>query len=325
MQGKKYKNQGFIVYLGYLFIFVSLIALLSGCSGGQSSQDSATESMNQSKSMDLGMPQDKAFSGQESAAEAPTENTAKDESLEQYDRKIIREQFIEQQVQDLKLVLDGLERSVTQLPGAYIESLKEWKKEQKHKTEHRAQIIIRIPVDHFDSFLQRVEEQGQVMNRQLSGKDVTEEFVDNDSRLRNLKAHEERILKLYEKANTIEEMLKIEDELSRIRSSIEQLEGRQKYLRNVTSTVKLSLELFQVEEAEFVTADEDTPLFTEAWVGFKKSIEQILHLGKQILIILITLFPYFIIFAILLSLVLWSIKKFNKNLIKHDKTKEDES
>jgi hypothetical protein len=320
MQGKKYKNQGFIGYLGYLFIFVSLIALLNGCSGEQSSQDSATESMNQSKSMDLGMAQEKGSSEQASAAESPLETTAKDESLEEYDRKIIREQFIEQQVQDLKVVLDGLERSVNQLPGAYIESLQEWKKEQKHKTEHRAHIIMRIPVDHFDSFLRKVEEQGQVTNRQLSGKDVTEEFVDNDSRLRNLKAHEERILKLYEKANTIEEMLKIEDELSRIRSSIEQLEGRQKYLRHVTSTVKLSLELFQVEEAEFVTADENTPLLTEAWIGFKTSITQILNLGKKILILLITLFPYLVIVTVLLGLVLWLRSRYYKSLRKDDQS-----
>jgi hypothetical protein len=316
MQGKKYKNQGFIGYLGYLFIFVSLIALLNGCSGEQSSQDSATESMNQSEPMDFGMVQEKGSSEQASAAESPLETTAKDESLEVYDRKIIREQFIEQQVQDLKVVLDGLERSVNQLSGAYIESLQEWKKEQKHKTEHRAHIIMRIPVDHFDSFLRKVEEQGQVTNRQLSGKDVTEEFVDNDSRLRNLKAHEERILKLYEKANTIEEMLKIEDELSRIRSSIEQLEGRQKYLRHVTSTVKLSLELFQVEEAEFVTADEDTPLLTEAWIGFKTSITQILNLGKEILVLLITLFPYLVILAVLTGLVLWLRSRYYKNLRK---------
>jgi hypothetical protein len=318
MYSKGYSNHAFSGYLGYLLILLLLITLLTSCSGGQSTEESAGDTDAQRESADFGMANQQKSSENESAMEAPAENTANNGSIMEYDRKIIREQFIEQQVQDLKLVLDDLERSVNQLPGAYIESLQEWKDEQKNKTEHRATIIMRIPVDHFHSFLQRVEEQGQVTNRQLSGKDVTEEFVDNDSRLRNLKMHEERILKLYEKANTIEEMLKIEDELSRIRSSIEQLEGRQKYLRHVTSTVKLSLELFQVDEAEFVTADEDTPLFTEAWVGFQTSIKQILHLGQNILILFITLFPYLIILAILTGIVMWLRKRYFKQIRKDD-------
>jgi hypothetical protein len=319
MHAKGNSNHAFIVYLRYLFFFVSLFALLSGCSGEQTSEDSSTENLDaQEQSAEFGMAKQEKSSDNESAKEAPAESTAREGSIGEYDRKIIREQFIEQQVQDLKLVLGDLERSINQLPGAYIESLQEWKSEHKNKTEHRARIVLRVPVDHFDSFLQRVEEQGQVTNRKLSGQDVTEEFVDNESRLRNLKTHEERILKLYEKANTIEEMLKIENELSRIRSSIEQLEGRQKYLRHVTSTVKLSLELFQVDEAEMVTSADDTPLFTEALVGFKTSIKQILHLGKNILILLITLFPYLIILAMVTGIVMWLRKRYFKRITKDD-------
>jgi hypothetical protein len=311
MHAKGYSNQVFTGYLGYLLITLLLIALLTSCSAGQSTEDSAGDGGALEESADFGMVDQQKSLENESAMEAPAENTASDESIVEYDRKIIREQFIEQRVQDLKLVLGDLERSINQLPGAYIESLQEWKDKRNNQTEHhRATIIMRIPVDHFHSFLQRVEEQGQVTNRQLSGKDVTEEFVDNDSRLRNLNMHEERILKLYEKANTIEEMLKIEEELSRIRSSIEQLEGRQKYLRHVTSTVKLSLELFQVDEAEMVTSADDTPLFTEAWIGFKTSIKQILHLGQNLLIVFITLFPYLIILALITGIVWWLRKRY---------------
>jgi hypothetical protein len=327
----------------FLVILLSTMLLLSGC-GGSSSEISKDDSgydratSNTEERALYGLSNQSGSAPAEKRAEGSMNKMPSDRNMDEnvsysdvgaYERKIIREQFIEQQVQDLKGVLEELERSANSISGAYIESLHEWKNEGRNRTEHRAQLILRIPVEHFSAFLHNVEEQGKVVNRQLTGQDVTEEFVDNTSRLRNLKTHEDRILRLYDKAETIEDMLKIENELSRIRSSIEQLEGRQKYLSQVTSTVKLSLELFQVDEEALVMANDDTSLFTEAWIGFKRSIKQLSLLGERSIILLITLLPYLVIMSVFLAIVIIITKKYlksNNNELKkikpEDTTKE---
>lgn len=328
--------------LSFLVILLSTMLLLNGCGGSssESAQDSGYDraTSNTEERALYGLSTQSGSAPTEKRAEGAMDKAPSDRDMdknlsysdvENYERKIIREQFIEQQVQDLKGVLEELERSTNAISGAYIESLHEWKNEGRNHTEHRARLVLRIPVEHFAAFLHNVEEQGKVVNRQLTGQDVTEEFVDNTSRLRNLKTHEDRILKLYDKAETIEEMLKIENELSRIRSSIEQLEGRQKFLSQVTSTVKLSLELFQVDEEALVMASDDTSIFTESWIGFKKSIKQLALLGERSIILLITLLPYLVIMSVFLAIVIIITKKYlksNNNELKNikpdDTTKE---
>lgn len=228
---------------------------------------------------------------------------------EQMERKIIHEQFIEQQVQDLAQIIDELESTVSNMSGAYIESLREWKREERDQTIHRAEIIIRVPVNAFPSFLSQVEEQGNIIDRQFSGQDVTEEFVDNEARLRNLKTHEERILELYQKAESIEDMLQIEKELSRIRSSIEQIEGRQKFLNHVTSTAKLTLQLFQVEETEFLSAKTETSTFQEAGLGFLKSIKGLARFGERVFVFLVTVLPYLMALLVIILPSYFIVKK----------------
>jgi hypothetical protein len=320
----------------YVLCTVICISILQGCSSSSESKSSQSADYATEEAGSYGSPtlentsshgETKIVSYNNSPTEKEKMEARSDNStsFELDQRKIIREQYIEQQVQDLKLVITDLERSVNSTTGAFIESLEEWKREGRERTEHRAQIILRIPVEHFPYFLDAVEKQGNIVNRRLSGQDVTEEFVDNASSLRNLQAHEDRILKLYEKANTIEEMLKIENELSRIRSSIEQLAGRQKYLGHVTSTVKLALELFQVEEADFVMTKDETSLFTEAWIGFKRSLKQLGQFGKKSLIILISLLPYLLIIVLPVGLLFYFILRRTKSAFpKSSSVKEKE-
>lgn len=243
------------------------------------------------------------------------------------ERKIIREQHLTQQVQDLAEVIASLEAALAQLPGAYVESLREWKNEEREQTVHRAEMVLRIPLTHFPDFLIHVEQQGNIIERHVSGQDVTEEYIDNEARLRNLTRHEERILQLYERAETIEEMLQIEQELSRIRSSIEQIEGRQKYLNLVTSTAKLTLQLFQVEELDYLTKQKDTSILKEAGLGFLKSIQRLLHVSERAFIILISLLPFLLTLLLLMIfgyLILRAVLTRRKRKNGNDPSQEEE-
>lgn len=228
-------------------------------------------------------------------------------------RKVIHEHFLEQQVKDLKQTLDHIHHLAQQASGAYIESLQEWKHEYKNRIEHRAHISMRIPEHELSSFLASIEDQGNILRRNQHGFDVTEEYVDNHSRLRNQKAHEARLLELYDKAETIEDMLKVEGELSRIRTAIERLEGRQNYLEHVTSTIKVSLELVQVEEEVFLSDRQSVSMIQEAWLGFKKSVKDIFAYGERAFVQSISFIPYLLLLSGGVLLAIFIVRRFPRS------------
>jgi predicted nucleic acid-binding Zn-ribbon protein len=80
-----------------------------------------------------------------------------------------------------------------------------------------------------------------VAREYTSSQDVTETFIDNEARLKNLYALRDRIRALLEKADEVEELLKIERELSRIQSEIDSLEGRQKSLQQSVDFAEVSV------------------------------------------------------------------------------------
>ncbi len=79
----------------------------------------------------------------------------------------------------------------------------------------------------------------------ISSEDVTEEYYDSEARLKVLKAKEDRLLNLMNKANNITDIISIENELGQTRSEIEVLTGRLKYLSNATDYSLVNIKLQQ--------------------------------------------------------------------------------
>jgi hypothetical protein len=92
-------------------------------------------------------------------------------------------------------------------------------------------ITIRVPRDHFEPALARIEKLGDVTHRDIKAQDVTDEFVDLQARLKNAYAVRDRLDDLMAKA-PVKEALEIEKELGRVTEDIERLEGRLKLLRD---------------------------------------------------------------------------------------------
>lgn len=106
-----------------------------------------------------------------------------------------------------------------------------------------ADITIRIPQNRFRSTIDDILTYGKVLDERSTSEDVTEQYIDLKARLKNLEILEESLADLLNRTATIEEILKVEQELARIRGEIDSLQGQLNYLeRNVTmSMIKVSL------------------------------------------------------------------------------------
>ncbi|MBI4434633.1 DUF4349 domain-containing protein [Candidatus Uhrbacteria bacterium] len=117
-------------------------------------------------------------------------------------------------------------------------------------TSPRARMRVRIPADGLDTFMGKVREFGtRVVSESVRGEDVTEEYVDVQAQLRNLKASEAQFLEILREARTIADILNVQQQLERVRNEIERLEGRKKYLEQSATMSTVQLYLAAEEDA----------------------------------------------------------------------------
>jgi hypothetical protein len=106
-----------------------------------------------------------------------------------------------------------------------------------------ASITIRVPGDRYQDVLAQLRRLGQVREEQSSANDVTEQYTDLQSRLRNLQATEQRYLDLLARANTIDEILTVQDRLGVVRAEIETVVGRIQLLDDQTDLATVTVHL----------------------------------------------------------------------------------
>jgi hypothetical protein len=106
-----------------------------------------------------------------------------------------------------------------------------------------ASITIRVPADQYDATLRKLRGMGEVKEESSNANDVTEQYTDLQSRLRNLQASEQRYLDLLSRAETIDEILTVQDRTNATRAEIEQVQGRIQLLDNQSSLATITVHL----------------------------------------------------------------------------------
>jgi hypothetical protein len=111
-------------------------------------------------------------------------------------------------------------------------------------------ITIRVPVATFDRAVKHIEKFGDVLNRNVTAQDVTEEFRDLEIRLKNARAVRDRLEQLLAKAAKVEESVLVERELERVTGEIERMSGRIKFLKDraAFSTITVTFQPKRQEE-----------------------------------------------------------------------------
>lgn len=153
--------------------------------------------------------------------------------------KIIRNANLELEVDDFFLASQKVEVFAKKY-GGYVSNSDSG---ADHNNKQSGTITLRVPDSNFDAVLAELSLLGNIKSKNINGQDVTEEFVDINTRISNFEAHEARLIKMYENTTTLNEMLNVENELSRVREQIERYEGRLRYLSNRAdfSTITVSL------------------------------------------------------------------------------------
>lgn len=167
-----------------------------------------------------------------------------------------------------------------------------------------ADLTITVPAARFTEALSGLRKLSkEVVSESAQGQDVTEEYVDLQSRQRNLEATEKGLLTLMSRAKTVGEVLSVQRELTSVQGEIEQTKGRIKYLstRSAMSTITLSLRpVFVPTEPRPVPAWSPFRVAEQAWNASLRVLQ-----GLATVVIAIVVFGWWLLPPILVGLLTW--------------------
>ncbi|HEY9648565.1 MAG TPA: DUF4349 domain-containing protein [Chroococcidiopsis sp.] len=164
-------------------------------------------------------------------------------------------------------------------------------------SRHTATVQLRIPQLKLDATLDALGNLGTVQRQSLAAEDVSTQLVDLNARLRNLRRTEEMLLDIMKRSGDMGDVLKVSQELSNVRSSIEQIDAQFTALKNrvAYSVVNLSL-----QEA-IVATPPQTAVSTQlqnTWDGATHSIGKVTVDLLQLGIWLLVYSPYWLAIAL---------------------------
>lgn len=222
-------------------------------------------------------------SGTNSSTTTPLSKTEKADELE---KKIIKDGRIGIEVQALNKAKFSIDAIVKKLDGYYAkENLNNASWETAYK------LIIRVPSSNFEKLIAEIEQgNGEIKYKEIDARDVTDQFVDLETRLENKRNYLKRYTALLNQAKTIKEILEIEEKIRRLEEEVESTTGRLKYLNNQVSFSTLELELTKERNYDYQSQKRTgffkrtAQAFSKGWFGF-----------VDFLILLIKIWPFWII------------------------------
>ncbi|HJX39547.1 MAG TPA: DUF4349 domain-containing protein, partial [Anaerolineae bacterium] len=221
------------------------------------------------------------------------------------DKMILRTASLTIVVKDTEEALEAIESLATQL-GGYISDLQTWRLDD----QLAGTVTLRIPAESFDQARERIKDLAlEVEGENVSGQDVTEEYIDLEARLGNLEMAEEELRELLASAQEThkdaDSILAIYQEITNVRQQIEQIKGRMQYLENAAALATLTISLTPEEEEE--------PVVEPGWEPLRQvreALRTLVNALKFLANVLIWVVLFFLPLAAILALplvIVWLI------------------
>lgn len=206
------------------------------------------------------------------------------------ERLIVRNARLDLVVPDTEDALTQIEDVTGEMGGFVVES-----NVYQHGESKRASIQIRIPAEKLDEALEHFRGMAtEVRSENVSGQDVTDEYVDLQSRLRSKEATEAKLLEFLEEAEDTEAALEVYAHLERIQTDIEVIKGRMQYLEQSAAMSSVSIELTPDVLAQPIEVGRWNPEGT-----FKGSVEALINvlqfLVDAFIVIVVVVLPIVIV------------------------------
>lgn len=216
---------------------------------------------------------------------------------------------------NLTLVVEDVEKStqefmtlVTTFKG-YVAGSNLW----RDGTRTYSSITLRVPAESHDALVEALRSRAiRIENQNITTDDVSQEYVDLSSRLRNLEATEKELLEvldnIYEKSYKAEDVISIYREITQIRGEIEQIKGRQQYLEQLTALATVQVNLQPVATPPSVVEEGKWNPQVIINTALRNLVRIFQGLYEVIVVIILNVLPVLLLLAIPVVVVILLVK-----------------
>jgi hypothetical protein len=221
----------------------------------------------------------------------PFDSTVAIENVETGERIVIMNARIEIVVNAPDQSLERISRMADQM-GGFVVNANLYKTQLADGQEvPRASITIRVPAEKLEEAITIIESESDQLplNKSIQSQDVTSDYTDLQSRLKNLEAAEAQLIEIMDSANKTEDVLNVFDQLTRVREQIEVIKGQIQYFEESARLSAISVELIPNEVVQ--------PISIGGWqpVGVVKNAIQALINALQGLVDVLILLGLFVL------------------------------
>lgn len=170
-------------------------------------------------------------------------------------------------------------------------------KPQNNRGNHTATVTMRVPQAQLDATLEQLSSLGTVRRQTLSAQDVSQQLVDFQARLRNLRKTEEMLLKIMDRSGSMGDVLQVTQKISEVRSQIEQIDAQLKDIQNRIAYSTINLDI----EAIFAPTPVNRPVdaqFGDTWNAATHSMTQFSVGLTKVFLWLLAYSPYLVLLSL---------------------------
>lgn len=241
-------------------------------------------------------------------------------------RKLIKNVNLSVETKEYDSFLTKINTTISEL-GGYIQNMDVYNGStyRGSRSARNASITARIPAPKLDTFVNTVGEHSNVVSRNESVEDITLSYVDMDSHKRMLEAERDRLLQLLDQCETIEDMITVEERLTSVRYQIDSMESQLRTYDNLVDYSTVYLNVSEVIDYTVIDTVEKTS-WERISEGFTESLNDVMNGIKEFCIWFIINLPRFIMFAVIVTVIIFIIKsilRFNKKYREHQKAKKE--
>ncbi len=203
-------------------------------------------------------------------------------------RKLIKDGHISFETSNIKETKNFVTDAAKDADG-YISNENNYKEDDRITQS----VVIRVPSDKFDQLLATISGHAdRLESRSIDVQDVTEEYMDVQTRIRTKKELENRYREILTQAKTVDEILKIEKEIGFLRTEIESMEGRLKYLNDRIAFSTLTVEFYQPITSAFGFGSKFSQALARGWDLLLLFIIGLTHLWPFAILVIIGIYIY---------------------------------
>lgn len=240
-------------------VILSLVMLITSC--GSSSKTATavskpSENYSQSQvSYDAARPEEYGVGGaaaEEPALDQTAGNLTSVSTNLTGQRKIIMEGNVSVETKDFDASIKAMDRLIDEV-GGFAESRTVRGTGIRSRSLRDASFVIRVPSEKFDYVMNGMGSIGTVLESNSEGTDITEQYMDYEVRVKNLKVQEQTLLEIMEKSTKLEDVIALESRISEVRYEIEKIENS---LRNYDRLIAYSRITVYIQEVDDITETE---------------------------------------------------------------------